>query len=97
MKIHNSSDELISKECVDSLIKEAVAKIEVTPINKDSMSIDVILKNGETSSTTYSKEYRCSDIMKHLMIPQQQFSFDRNSIRRQFHKFQITYYIAIYC
>ena len=97
MKIHNSSDELISKECVDSLIKEAVAKIEVTPINKDSMSIDVILKNGETSSTTYSKEYRCSDIMKHMMIPQQQFSFDRNSIRRQFHKFQITYYIAIYC
>lgn len=97
LDIFKNQDDLISKECIDDLIKEVIYKIEVTPVNDTSMSIDVILKNGNQSSKLYNKEYRCSDIIRHLMIPQQQFSFDRNSIRRQYHKFKITYYISVFC
>lgn len=97
LDIFKNQDDLISKECIDDLIKEVIYKIEVTPISDASMNIDVILKNGNQSSKLYNKEYRCSDIIRHLMIPQQQFSFDRNSIRRQYHKFKITYYISVFC
>ena len=97
LDIFKNQDDLISKECIDDLIKEVIYKIEVTPVSDTSMGIDVILKNGNQSSKLYNKEYRCSDIIKHLMIPQQQFSFDRNSIRRQYHKFKITYYISVFC
>lgn len=96
LKIHSDADELISKDCIDSLIKEAIYKIEVSPVNDNSMNIDIILKNGETSSMTYGKEYRCSETIKHLMIPQQQFSYQRNSIRKRHHRFDLTYYVSIY-
>lgn len=97
LDIFKNQDDLISKECIDDLIKEVIYKIEVTPISDASMNIDVILKNGNQSSKLYNKEYRCSDIIRHLMIPQQQFTFDRNSIRRQYHKFKITYYTSVFC
>ena len=97
LDIFKNQDDLISKECIDDLIKEVIYKIEVTPISDTSMNIDVILKNGNQSSKLYNKEYRCSDIIRHLMIPQQQFTYHRNSIRRQYHKFKITYYISVFC
>ena len=97
LEIFKNPDDLISKDCLDELIKEIIYKIEITPIDDSSMNIDIILRNGNTSSAQYGKEYRCSDIIKHLMISQQQFSFDRNSIRRQYHKFKITYYVSIFC
>ena len=96
LDIFKNQDDLISKECIDDLIKEVIYRIEVTPISDTSMNIDVILKNGNQSSKQYNKEYRCSDIIKHLMIPKQQFTYQRNSIRKLHHRFDLMYEVATY-
>ena len=96
LDIFKNQDDLISKECIDDLIKEVIYKIEVTPISDTSMNIDVILKNGNQSSKMYNKEYRCSDTIKHLMIPQQQFTYQRNSIRKLHHRFNLIYTVSTY-
>ncbi len=94
--IYQSDDEVIPKAQLDDLIKTVLDKIEVYPDTEDSMILKIFLKTGSETSVTHSKDLRCSGHIKHMIKPQQQYIFKRNSIKRQHHEFQIRYDAEIY-
>ena len=89
--IYKDPEELINKAYVDSLIKNAIDRIEITPDTAESMKISIYLKNGIHSDSTYAKEYRRSAVIRHLMVSEQQFVFHRNSVRKSGHGFDLKY------
>lgn len=94
--IYQAENEVIPKAQLDDLIKTVLDKIEVYPDTEDSMILKIYLKTGSETSVTHSKDLRCSGHIKHMICPQQQYIFKRNSIKKQHHEFKIRYDAEIY-
>lgn len=86
-------DEPMPKELVDDLVENIVDRIDVEPINENSMKISIKLRTGNKQDYKYSKNGRrvrnneignlCSSgIMSLNMFPERQWSFPRVYITR---------------
>lgn len=95
LNLYNDT-ESINKSYVDSIIRNVVDRIEITPDTDTSMNIAIILKNGTTANRSYGKEFRRSGVIKHLMVSEQQYLYHRKSIRKPTHGFDLTYKVGIY-
>ena len=81
----------MTKEQVDEMVKVLINRINVTPVDKTKMDLEIILNTSQKSSITYDKKLCCSDITFKKMIPKQQFDFPRCNRRACGHAVNYTY------
>ncbi len=71
--------------------KEAMERFKM----ESASEVGVTLKQGYNGDLTAREAGSIGGQMVNMMIPEQQFKFNRNSVRSKMHRQEITYYFEI--
>lgn len=100
-KAYNDDDTAakFDREHIDEMTKALIDRIEVSAVDKKTMSLCIKLKTGQKEKLTYvrngSRYARRSGLISNIMNPEQQWQFQRHNRRECGHKFEATYIIYI--
>ena len=89
----------MSKEMIDEMASELIQCIEVTPMDINTMQLNIVLKTGQSQKVKYvnqRKDHCCSGNIFLKMLPKQQWSFSRTYLGKNYAKYGCFVHFVVY-